>query len=167
MKFPSRFSGTVSAWSLKSLMHTWPPRVHEHSANTCPADAPLKQNFLWWAYFLLPPVTPSIPAHWYQQHYDLLRHGTVFSQCFPSHIIVITDEVLALRAFWVLAAGAGKLWSANICNQQLTSHCHLPAQADNKMLCFCAQHLTLRAKEGPPGCETSWAYTLPTAVGFV
>lgn len=59
-----------------------------------------------------------------------------FFQCFPSPTTVLTDEVLALRAFWVLAAGAGKLWSANICNQQLTSHCHLPAWVDNEMFAF-------------------------------
>lgn len=93
-----------------------------------------------------------------------------FQWVFPPNAIVITAEVLALRAFQVQAAGAGtpgELRSANICSQQLTSRWYRPARADNEALRFCAQHLTLRAKEDPSAHGTSQAHVLPTAVGFV
>lgn len=96
---------------------------------------------------LLPPLLQYQHTD-YQQHYDLLRNATEFFQCFSSPTTVITDEVWALRAFWAPAAGAGKLWSANICNQQLTSHCHLPAWTMKHSFLCPAPHF--EGKRRPP-----------------
>lgn len=58
---------------------------------------------------LLPPVTRSVPAHWYQQHYDLLRHATEFFQCFPP------PPLSSLMRFW--------LWELSGCWQLELASC--------------------------------------------
>lgn len=142
----------------------WPPSRHEHSASTCPGVTPFKQKFL-----LDEPIASSnsyssstlISAIWFIKICN--RVFPVFP--FPHHC----------NHWWgpgfesFLGAGSWS-WQA-VVSKHLQSAADLPlspaCMGRQWNVCFCAQHLTLRAKGGPPGCGTCWAYTLPTPVGFV